>query len=222
MFYETRLYADVTLQVFFVAASVVGWWRWTKGDQGAELPVRYSAPGFLVAATAAGVVVAAGYGWLLHRFTDAYAPFLDSIILAFSVLGQLLLIWRRVENWWCWLLVNTIAVPLYAVRGLHVTAVLYAAFWVNAIVSLRKWRRLAQKAGATGRAGRASVALRHALPLCAQLLILKSHLPARPALSARLALLRYRCTDEREAEASRRVGRMMTPVRLAGERRCFS
>ena len=84
-----------------------------------------------------------GYGWLLWRFTDAYAPFIDSIILAFSVLGQLLLMDRRVESWWCWLLVNTIAVPLYASRGLNVTAVLYAAFWINAVVSLRHWQRLA-------------------------------------------------------------------------------
>jgi nicotinamide mononucleotide transporter len=144
VFYESRLYADVTLQVFFVLASIVGWWRWTTGVQGAELPVRYSAPGFLAGVTAAGAVVAVGYGWLLHRFTDAYAPFLDSIILAFSVLGQLLLVWRRVENWWCWLLVNTIAVPLYASRGLYLTAVLYVGFWLNAIVSLRKWRRLAE------------------------------------------------------------------------------
>jgi nicotinamide mononucleotide transporter len=143
VFYASRLYADVTLQGFFVAASVVGWWRWVRGESGAELPVRHSAPGFLTAAALSGVAVAAGYGWLLHRFTDAYAPFLDSIILAFSVLGQLLLIWRRVENWWCWLLVNTIAVPLYAARGLYVTAVLYAGFWVNAIVALRKWQGIA-------------------------------------------------------------------------------
>ena len=146
VFYESRLYADVTLQGFFVVASVVGWWRWLRGEQGAELPVRHSESGFLAVATAAGIVVAAGYGWLLLRFTDAYAPFLDSIILAFSVLGQLLLIWRRVENWWCWLLVNTIAVPLYGARGLYVTAVLYAGFWINAVVSLRKWRRLAAAA----------------------------------------------------------------------------
>ena len=146
VFYESRLYADVTLQGFFVVASVVGWWRWVRGEQGAELPVRHSARAFLAAATAAGIVVAGGYGWLLHRFTDAYAPFLDSIILAFSVLGQLLLIWRRVENWWCWLLVNTVAVPLYAARGLYVTAVLYAGFWINAVVSLRKWRGLAAAA----------------------------------------------------------------------------
>jgi nicotinamide mononucleotide transporter len=87
--------------------------------------------------------VAIGYGWLLWRFTDAYAPFLDSIVLAFSVLGQLLMMERRVENWWSWLLVNTIAVPLYASRGLFVTSILYAAFWVNALVSLLKWRSLA-------------------------------------------------------------------------------
>jgi nicotinamide mononucleotide transporter len=50
---------------------------------------------------------------------------------------------RRVESWWCWLLVNTIAVPLYASRGLYLTAGLYVAFWVNAVVALRKWKVLA-------------------------------------------------------------------------------
>jgi nicotinamide mononucleotide transporter len=105
--------------------------------------VQHSSPALIAASTVAGAAVAAGYGWLLHRFTDAYAPFLDSIVLAFSVLGQLLLIERRVESWWCWLLVNTVAVPLYAARGLYLTSVLYAAFWINAVVSLRRWHRLA-------------------------------------------------------------------------------
>ena len=145
VFFTAKLYADVTLQAFFIGASIVGWWRWLRGSQGAELPVRHSPPSLIVASAASGAVVAVGYGWLLHRFTDAYAPFLDSIVLAFSVVGQLLLIARRVENWWCWLLVNTMAVPLYASRGLYLTAVLYAAFWVNAVVALRRWRQLAKK-----------------------------------------------------------------------------
>lgn len=143
VFYEARLYADVTLQGFFILTSIYGWWKWLHGQAGAELPVRFSAPGLLIGSGLAATAVAAGYGWLLWRFTDAYAPFLDSIVLAFSVLGQLLMMERRVENWWSWLLVNTIAVPLYASRGLYVTSVLYAAFWVNAIVALRKWRAIA-------------------------------------------------------------------------------
>jgi len=92
----------------------------------------------------AGAVVAVGYGWLLHRFTDAYAPFLDSVVLAFSVLAQLLLMRRHYESWWCWLLVNTIAVPLYLSKNLHVTALLYTAFWINAVVALVRWRKLIQ------------------------------------------------------------------------------
>jgi len=145
VFFAARLYADVTLQAFFIGTGVVGWWRWLHGSHGEELPVRHSSRALVVASTIAGALVALGYGWLLRRFTNAYAPFLDSIVLAFSVLGQLLLIERRVESWWCWLLVNTIAVPLYAVRGLYLTAVLYVAFWVNAIVSLLRWNRLAAR-----------------------------------------------------------------------------
>jgi nicotinamide mononucleotide transporter len=155
VFYAARLYADVTLQIFFIVASAVGWWRWLHGESGEELPVRHSSQSLILASAVAGGLVALAYGWLLHRFTDAYAPFLDSIVLAFSVLGQLLLIWRRVENWWCWLLVNTIAVPLYASRGLYLTAILYAGFWINALVSLGRWRTLARRAHGASSSGNA-------------------------------------------------------------------
>lgn len=143
VFYGARLYADVTLQVFFIGSCIVGWWAWLHGARGSELPVRHVRPLTTAALLALAAMVAAGYGWLLHRYTDAYAPFLDSIVLAFSVLGQFLMVGRRVESWWCWIIVNTLAVPLYASRGLYLTSVLYAAFWVNAIVSLVLWRRWA-------------------------------------------------------------------------------
>lgn len=142
VFYRTQLYADVTLQGFFIATSAVGWWRWRRGRPGGELPVRRTPSRWLALYLVVGVAVAAGYGALLWRFTDAFAPFVDSFVLAFSVLGQLLLMARRYETWWCWLVVNTVAVPLFAARGLHVTAVLYAAFWINALVALGRWRRL--------------------------------------------------------------------------------
>ena len=142
VFFHARLYADLTLQTFFIITCVLGWWNWLHGRHGSELPIRRTNVAFFLGLTVAGILVAAGYGWLLHRFTNAYAPFLDSLILAFSVLGQFLLMGRRLENWWCWLLVNSIAVPLYAVRGLRLTALLYAVFWINAIVSLRRWMQL--------------------------------------------------------------------------------
>ena len=146
VFYEARLYADVTLQGFYIVTNAVGWWSWLRGREGAPLPVRRTPAGALAAMLAAGIAVTAAYGWLLHRFTNAYAPFVDSAVMAFSVLAQLLLMRRRYESWWFWLLVNTICVPLYLARGLNLTAVLFAAFWVNAAVALVRWRRLVQPA----------------------------------------------------------------------------
>ena len=138
VFFGAKLYADVTLQAFFVGTSIAGWYNWRER---AERPIATTPARQLVPLALAAGTVALGYAWVLQRFTDAVAPLPDSTVLAFSVLGQLLLMARRIETWWCWLLVNTVAVPLFASRELYLTAVLYAGFWVNAVVALRHWRR---------------------------------------------------------------------------------
>lgn len=141
LFATSQLYADVVLQLFFIGTSARGWWQWLHGEAGHVLPVRRTDARRLGVAALAAVACALLYGLLLHRFTDAYAPFADSAILAFSVLAQLLLMQRRLENWGAWLLVNTLAVPVYASRGLHLTAALYCAYWVNAVFGAWRWRR---------------------------------------------------------------------------------
>ena len=145
VFFQSKLYADTTLQAFFVVTCAIGWWNWQRKAAGSDKPVVRTAPRALLVMTLAAFAFAGGYGFLLQRYTDAYAPVPDSIVLAFSVFGQLLLMGRRVETWWCWILVNAIAVPLYFSRGLTLTAVLYAGFLVNAVFSLRHWRRLADR-----------------------------------------------------------------------------
>jgi nicotinamide mononucleotide transporter len=141
-FYRAALYADVTLQGFFIVTSAMGWWHWLYGRGGQALPVTNTTRRGLAVALLLAAMVIAGYGALLARFTDAYAPFVDSAVLALSVVAQVFLLKRRVENWPVWLLVNTIAVPLYASRGLYLTAALYAAYWVNAWFGWWRWRQL--------------------------------------------------------------------------------
>lgn len=149
LFAGSQLYADASLQVFFIAASAVGWWQWrhpgARGRVNDELPITRSRGSDLAWALAIGLAVSAAYGALLHRYSDAFAPFVDSAVLVFSIIAQCLMVRRKVDCWPVWLLVNTISVPLYASRGLHLTAVLYAAYWVNAIVAWRRWHRQANE-----------------------------------------------------------------------------
>lgn len=141
VFYDARLYADVVLQGFFVITSLAGWWQWLHGSHGTSLQVSMGGHRMVVQASLVGLVTTLAYGALLHVFTDAYAPFPDSAVLAFSVIAQIMLMRRRIETWPFWLLVNSIAVPLYASRGLYITSGLYCAYWINACIAWFYWRR---------------------------------------------------------------------------------
>jgi len=141
LFYQSQLYADVTLQFFFVVTGIIGWRRWSTGSGGAELPISRTHVPSLMIAVIVGLAVGGLYALLLHRYTDAYEPGWDSLMLVGSVIGQILLMNRKIENWGFWLLVNTIAVPLFYSRGLYLTSGLYAAYWVHAIIAYLKWRK---------------------------------------------------------------------------------
>lgn len=141
-FFQTQLYADATLQVFFIATSLVGWQQWRRQGPGVPArPVTRTAPATLAWMALAAVAVTAGYGSLLHRYTDAYLPYVDSAVLGLSVVAQCLLMLRKLETWPWWLAVNTLSVPLFASRGLWLTAALYTAYWFNAGYGWWRWRR---------------------------------------------------------------------------------
>lgn len=141
LFYRNQLYADAVLQLFFIVTCIIGWRQWLRGDHGHALHIRTTRPATLLKMALAGVAATAAYGLMLKHYTDAFAPYVDSAVLMFSVMAQILLMGRRIENWLVWLLVNTISVPLYASRGLYLTAALYVGYWINAIVAWRHWRR---------------------------------------------------------------------------------
>jgi nicotinamide mononucleotide transporter len=142
LFFQVHLFADVALQIFFVGTSALGWYQWKFGNAGKPKKISVVCTSTLIKIIPLGFLVAGLYGFLLYRFTAAYAPFLDSGILVFSVIAQLLMMRRNLQSWIFWLIVNSVAVPLYANRELYLTAVLYACYWVNALVAYRYWRNL--------------------------------------------------------------------------------
>jgi nicotinamide mononucleotide transporter len=161
--WQNQLYADVLLQAFYVATSLLGWRWWSRRAGRPARPIGRSSPRQLAIVAMAALGATGAYGLALHRYTDAYAPFWDSAVLAFSVAAQCLLMQRRLENWLGWLLVDSIAVPLYASRGLLLTAGIYAVYGLNACYGAWRWWKEWQAQAAAAGGPRPATALRRAM-----------------------------------------------------------
>jgi nicotinamide mononucleotide transporter len=143
VFFEARLYGDAGLQLVFIAVSVWGWYQWLGGARHQRLVVtRTSSTGLCWAAAGwlAGFVLLA---YFLKNFTNTDVPHSDGFLTAGSILGQLLLSRKKVENWHVWIIVDVLYVGLYVYKGLMLTAILYAIFCVMAVIGLRAWANIA-------------------------------------------------------------------------------
>ncbi len=142
IFFETRLYSEALLQVFFFCVQLFGWWKWYHAiaDEG-ELVVEWSSPRVLVLCLVATVVLALLLGTAMHTWTNAAAPYPDATVAAASVVAQFLLSYRRIENWVYWVAIDCMAIVLYMWRGLNLTAGLYIVMLMMSAFGLISWMR---------------------------------------------------------------------------------
>ena len=149
IFYDTKLYSDAILQLFFFIVQLYGWANWSrsKDDTGEVAIVRLATSER--ALWLGGIVVATAiWGWGMHRFTDAAFPWWDAGVAMLSVAAQILMSRRAIENWLLWIAVDVIAIGLYAAKDLWLTALLYAIFLALSVWGLTDWRRAEQRAAA--------------------------------------------------------------------------
>ena len=148
LFYRFRLYSDVLLQVFFFLSSLYGWYGWRARLAGPALPISR-----LTSRQRGGILflILAGTQaqcWLMLRapavfpllFPEPAAhPYPDALTTVASVVATLLLARRKLESWWCWVLVDVVAIYVYFSRGILLVAWEYVVFLGMAVVGGIHW-----------------------------------------------------------------------------------
>ena len=142
LFLDSRLYGEAGLQLFFIVVAGWGWWQWLHGTtvDGQALRVRALAPALRWRLLAAMALAWPAVALLLDHATDSDVPWWDAFPTATSVVGQVLLGRKFIENWAVWTVVNIVSVGLFAYKGLWLTVILYTLFAVLSMVGWRAWK----------------------------------------------------------------------------------
>jgi nicotinamide mononucleotide transporter len=141
LFWSARLYADAALQVVYVALGAYGWLMWLRGgERRSRRRMGHASRSTLL--VLAGLVVLATWG-LTVLLTHAHdvAPFWDALTTALSLAAQWLLNAKQIENWFFWIAADLVYIPLYFVKALDLTGVVYVLFLAMCVTGWRSWRR---------------------------------------------------------------------------------
>lgn len=161
LFYQINLYADTFEQIYYLFASIYGWWIWARDeriDPSLAQPLSWSRRRELGPWIAVTILFSLGLGYAtsnLHIWLPALFPepasfaYLDALTTIMSFVATILMARKRIECWVYWIIVDVIGIGLYYAKDVKFIALLYVIFLALAVAGLIAWRQKARQPGRT-------------------------------------------------------------------------
>jgi nicotinamide mononucleotide transporter len=152
LFYQIRLYSDALEQIYYLGASIYGWWVWNISpiNNGQVTDLKYNNKTGLVLWVVATLLISAMTGFMMIRihiflpeiFPNAASfPYLDAFTTIMSFSAMWLMAQKKTESWIYWIIIDAIGIWLYYVKDLKFISLLYIALLFMAINGLRVWNK---------------------------------------------------------------------------------
>jgi len=145
VFFISKFYADMGLQVYYLFISFYGWYFWLNGnktnDKRDEVPVTFTKKKMAIYLTLITFVIFVAIALILKYLTDSQVSILDSLTTAGSIVATWMLARKYLEHWLIWIVVDVISIGLYIYKGLYITVVLFVAYLIMAIVGYFQWKK---------------------------------------------------------------------------------
>jgi nicotinamide mononucleotide transporter len=146
VFYQTKLYADMGLQVIYIYLQLYGWYQWLYGGKNrSQLRVSRSTAKLDALLALIGVAGTAALAYMLSSLTDASLPLWDSAATVLSLIAQWMMAKKILECWLVWITADVLYVGIFFYKGLYQSLGLYTVFLILATLGYFEWRKSLQR-----------------------------------------------------------------------------
>ena len=136
-----KLYAEFTLNLYYLVMSIYGWLYWKFGKKQTETTITETSGSEKLITIGIVAGTFALFWYFLTHFTDSDVPIFDSLVSAFAWAGMWLMAKRKLENWVLWIIGDLVSIPLYFYRGYTFTSMQYAIFTIIAVYGYIEWKK---------------------------------------------------------------------------------
>ena len=148
LFGREGLYSGMILQGIYFVINLYGLYSWRKPKvDDKELKVMWLTvkESLVVVAVIAvtgvlwGMGVKYGARLLPENIQEPQYPMIDAILTTASIVAQILLTRKKIDNWVIWVLVDVVYIGLFLMVGMYWTAGLYVVYTGIAVNAVKMW-----------------------------------------------------------------------------------
>lgn len=151
VFFFSKIYADMGLNIYYVFISIYGFWEWSKNKKSdnqetqsvttqEKIIYRNLTPRLYIKVLLSFAVIFAVIYNILYHFTDSPIPVGDAFTTAAGIVATWMLAQRIIEHWIFWIIINFVSAYIYYLRGLYPTTFLYICYAILAAIGLYTWK----------------------------------------------------------------------------------
>lgn len=144
--WNAKYYGDVMLNLcYYFPTNIIGWVAWIKHmdkekNEVYKKRMTWKQDVMLAFISVVGVL---GYSYVL-KLLGGNSPMVDSMSTVFSVIAQILMIKRFMEQWIIWIIVDIVSVIMWIAAFFNggesiAVLIMWSVFLVNAVIMFVKW-----------------------------------------------------------------------------------
>lgn len=141
IFFNTKLYADMSLQGIFLFFQFYGLYQWCYGmHEKQPIGIQVINYSTCLSLILTAVILFAGISFILKHNTDSTTVYADAMITALSLIAQWMMSKKYLHHWILWIIIDLFSIGLYINKTLYLTALLYSVFMLLCIKGFFQWK----------------------------------------------------------------------------------
>lgn len=144
--YSGKLFLESGLNIFYVIIGIYGWYQWLNGSkEKTGLRIHSYSLNKNLVLTGIGIALWIPFALVAKNYSTQALPYLDAFITAFSLVATWMTAKKILENWLYWIVIDALAIVLYANREFYLMALLNIIYTILALAGYIKWKKTITK-----------------------------------------------------------------------------
>ena len=149
VFWRQSLYASFGLNTYYLITAFIGLWQWNRDKKKVGHEVSESTDVIhlnrmtfkaMAVSLAVGIAGIFGLAWLMNLVENPMS-YLDASVAVLSAVATWWLVRAYIQQWWLWIIADTLSTVLCLTQGMWWMALLYAVYALSAVYGYVHWKK---------------------------------------------------------------------------------